>query len=186
MKTRYFLSIAVIGTLVVLLSVTAGFSGEVRYLSNNIHVQRSTRGELKASYANWTNPGTGHQIIPINTPVVVGRWRRGFSLITQDKGQKIYFEYNRRNMGFTVPEYIDLISSATRVDLSGLSKVDRKGIKAGKAFKGMSKDGVRMALGYPATHQTPSLEENIWVYWKDRWRRAEVVFNEKGKVISVR
>ena len=185
MNKKYVLSVGVF-VLVLVLSAGMGFSEEVRYLSNNIHVQRSPRGELKASYANWINPGAGHRIIPVNTPVAVGRWRRGFSLITQDKGQKIYFEYNRRNMKFTVPEYIDLISSMTKVSLSKLSKIDQKGIKAGKALKGMSKKGVKIALGYPATHQTPSLEENIWVYWKDRWRKSEVIFNEKGKVISVR
>ncbi|RTZ99267.1 MAG: hypothetical protein DSY90_01600 [Deltaproteobacteria bacterium] len=185
MNKKVFLSIAALAFAMVFSSAT-GFCGNVRYLSNNIHTQRSNRGELKASYANWINPGAGHQIIPVNTPVTVERWRRGFALITQDKGQKIYFEYNRRNMDFTIPEYIDLITAKTQTRLSGLSKVDRKGIKVGKALRGMTKTGVKIALGYPATHQTPSLEENIWIYWKDRWRRSAVTFNEKGKVISVR
>ncbi len=175
-----------VGLLALLLLSPPGYCGEARFLSNNIHAQRNARGQLKASYANWTHPGAGHRIIPVNTPVTVGKWRRGFMLITRDKGEKIYFEYNRRNMRMSVPEYIDLITSPARVSLTRLSRLDRKGIKAGKALRGMSKDGVRIALGYPATHQTPSLEENVWVYWKDRWRRSEVTFNARGKVISVR
>jgi hypothetical protein len=185
MQKRRFFSMGVL-VLIVILWATFGYSSEVRYLTNNIHAQRSRKGELKASYANWIKPGAGHQIIPVNTPVAVGRWLRGFSLITQDEGKKIFFEYNGRNMAFSVVEYIDLISSMTQVSLSKMSKIDQQGIKAGKAMKGMSKNGVKIALGYPATHKTPSLEENVWIYWKDRWRMSEVVFDVKGFVISVR
>ena len=39
------------------------------FLQNNIHAQSSIR-DTKASYANWTDPGSGHIIIPVNTPVI--------------------------------------------------------------------------------------------------------------------
>jgi hypothetical protein len=58
---------------------------ETRYLKNNIHFQeRPGRGgkiECKASYANWTNPGAGHMVIPVNTPIRTGRWRGGFYFV---------------------------------------------------------------------------------------------------------
>ena len=38
------------------------------FLQNNIHAQAGPR-DTKASYANWTDPGVGHIIIPVNTPV---------------------------------------------------------------------------------------------------------------------
>jgi hypothetical protein len=158
---------------------------QVRYLKNNIHAQRAHGGVLKASYANWVKPGAGHRVIPVNTPIVVGRWKKGFALVTQDNRQRIYFEYNRRNMPFSIREYINLIASPSPVSLQGFSEVDQKGIRLGKALRGMTKEGIRMALGYPAVHQTPSLEEDVWVYWKDRMRRMKVVFNGAGKVVSV-
>jgi hypothetical protein len=64
--------------------------------------------------------------------------------------------------------------------------LDRKGISNGKADKGMSKKGVQMALGYPASHRTPSLKDNVWTYWQDRYRTKVIVFNTKGKVVEIR
>ena len=46
------------------------------FLQNNIHAQVGSR-DTKASYANWTDPGGGHIIIPVNTPVEFGGYRRG-------------------------------------------------------------------------------------------------------------
>jgi outer membrane protein assembly factor BamE (lipoprotein component of BamABCDE complex) len=49
----------------------------------------------------------------------------------------------------------------------------------------MSKDGVRIALGYPAIHRTPSLDSDTWTYWHHRHRRALIQFDEDGKVIRI-
>jgi hypothetical protein len=159
--------------------------GGYRYLANNIHAQRNAHGDLPASYANWTQPGAGHVVFPVNTPVEFGRWYRGFAIITQEKGEKIHFEYNRRNMAFTEGEYMDLITATRKIELDKFSTIDQEGIRAGETLPGMSKEGVRVALGYPATHQTPSLEEDVWVYWTNRWRRLQVIFDQAGKVVSV-
>jgi len=46
----------------------------------------------------------------------------------------------------------------------------------------MTKNGVRAALGYPATHRTPSLENQTWIYWKNRFQNYYVRFDKNGKV----
>lgn len=161
-------------------------SPQVLYLENNIHTQSTHRGELKASYANWIGANTGHVVIPVNTPIVIGRWRPGFYFVTQDTRKRVYFEYNQRNMPYSVREYIDLITSPEPVPETSFSELDLEGIRAGKALTGMSKEGVRVALGYPATHRTPSMEEAVWVYWKNRHRQVRVVFGTDDKVIAVR
>jgi hypothetical protein len=159
--------------------------GNPLFLQNNIHAQSGGR-DTKASYANWTDPGSGHIIIPVNTPVEIGRFRRGFSIKNLNSGKFIYFEYNSTNMGMSAEQYIDLITSLKKVNLDQLSEIDQKGIKSGEAFIGMSKAGVRIALGYPATHRTPSLEDNSWVYWRDRWKTKVIEFDTAGKVSNIR
>jgi hypothetical protein len=159
-------------------------SPKVLYLNTNIHAQRGAR-DIKASYANWVRPGAGHLVIPVNTPIQTGRWRGGFYFVTLDTKRRVYFELNQRNALATPQEYIALITSSTEVPLDGLSDIDRKGIRAGKAIVGMSRKGVRIALGHPAAHMTPSLEENTWTYWKDRHRRLQVVFDAEGKVSRI-
>ena len=47
------------------------------FLQNNIHAQ-SGSSDAKASYANWTDPGSGHIIIPVNTPVKSEDSEEGF------------------------------------------------------------------------------------------------------------
>ncbi len=165
--------------------VVADSSLGVVYLKNNIHYQHGPR-DSKASYANWTDPGAGHKILPVNTPVTIGKWRRGFLITNTKNNAKICFEFHERNMTMSKEAYLERITSPTKISLNGLSKKDKKGIADGKAYTGMTKNGVRIALGYPASHRTPSLESNPWIYWTNRWRSIAVEFNEQGKVVSVR
>jgi hypothetical protein len=160
------------------------YEGKKLFLQNNIHAQQGPR-DSKASYANWTNPGNGHLILSVNSAVEFGRYHRGLIIKSLVDGRKIFFEYNQRNMGMSVSQYIELIASPQKVKLNRLSRIDQKGIKEGKACLGMTKNGVRIALGYPAAHQTPSLESNTWIYWRNRWKSKAVKFNGNHKVIDI-
>ena len=155
------------------------------YLKNNIHAQVGPR-DAKASYANWTDPGGGHIIIPVNTAVEIGKFRKGLVIKNLADGRIIFFEFHSRNMGMSVDKYIHLIASPNSMSLDKLSDIDRKGIKAGKVYAGMTKQGVRIALGYPAAHRTPSLEDNIWIYWQNRFQTMAVEFDQGGKVTHIR
>ena len=159
------------------------------YLQNNIHgyikAGRGDKTEYIASYANYVEPDTGHFFVPINTAVSVAKWRSGFTMTRLDDNQLIYFEYRSRNMGgMSVEEYLNLITGPEKAYLKGLSATDLKGIKEGRALKGMTKKGVRMAWGYPAKHRTPSLDDDVWTYWRNRWVMKAVTFSN-GKVTQI-
>jgi hypothetical protein len=152
------------------------------YLKVNIHYQCNER-DCKASYANYTNPGVGHKILAVNTPVQIKTWKRkGFIIVNTETSEEIFFEYHEARMQMSAEEYLDKITSSSKVSLDILSDADKKGIQEGKVVYGMSKTGVMMALGYPATHRTPSLESNTWIYWTNRFTTLEVNFNDKGLV----
>lgn len=158
------------------------------YLQTNIHgYTRVNRGntEYLASYANYVQPDTGHFYVPVNTVVSIGKWRGGFTMTRQDNGQLIYFEYRSGNMGgMSVEEYLNLITGPQPASLKGLSGTDLKGIKEGRALNGMTKKGVQIAWGYPAKHRTPSLDDDVWTYWRNRWVMKTVTFSN-GKVTGV-
>ncbi|MCK5682113.1 hypothetical protein KAI46_15015 [bacterium] len=165
-------------------------ASETFYNKYNIHAQKDKKGLLKSSYANYTDPGAGHVIIPPNTKLTVRTWKRfmknyGFYYDLED-GRHGVFEVHESRLGVSVDEYEELILSPKPVSLKGFSAVDLKGIKKGKAYKGMTKKGVMTALGYPAAHETPSLDDNQWKYWRNRFRTVVVEFNSKGKVVNVR
>lgn len=165
-------------------------AGETMYNKYNIHAQADKKGLLKSSYANYTDPGGGHVIVPANTKLTVRPWKRfmknyGFYYDLPD-GRHGVFEVHERRLGISVDEYMEQILSPKPVSLKGFSATDLKGIKKGKAYKGMTKKGVMTALGYPAAHETPSLEDNQWKYWRNRFRTLVVEFNSKGTVVNVR
>ncbi len=158
-------------------------AGARGYLKCNIHYQQHGH-DAKASYANWTDPGQGHMILPVNTQVGLSTFRGGFSIIALPAKKEILFYFDEKNMHMTIEQYQALIISPAPVQLDAFSEQDRKGISEGRAYVGMSKNGVMTALGYPAVHRTPSLDANTWVYWKNRFKSFAVEFGDNGLVSS--
>lgn len=155
------------------------------YSRYNLHYY-SRKDVNVASYANYTNC-PNHALLPYNTKFKVGSWGKGFKLTVAGTGMVILFEYRSTNMGgMSAQDYVNLIMSPTPVSYSGLTPEDLEGIKAGKAMMGMTKEGVKIALGYPAKNKTPSTDLNTWVYWKGRMNTLTVNFGENGKVASLR
>jgi hypothetical protein len=172
-------------------SVSETATEPIVYLKNNIHGTERTSGTtrtLRASYANYIGDYPNHAFIPVNTAVRITRVKsNGIYMTGVADGTEITFEYNPRNMpGLSAEEYVGYITSPNRISVSGLSRIDQKGIADGQAYVGMSKKGVRIALGYPALHKTPSLKDNTWTYWRNRFATIAVEFDAGGKVRSIR
>lgn len=165
-------------------SQDVGFLSPKVYNRYNLHYIFD-RGVNKGSYANWTL-SAGHDFVPYNTRLQAHPSGDRIRFVT-DEGLAIIYEINPGRMGMSAGQYVDLVTSPTLVSYEGLSDVDRQGIKAGKAMVGMSKQGVMIALGYPAANRTPSPDQNnAWTYWKGRYNTYAVEFDNSGNVISIR
>ncbi|EGJ51817.1 hypothetical protein [Desulfocurvibacter africanus] len=163
--------------------------GKFVYNRFTIHTFRDSSKDLVASYANYTDPAITvpnieHKTFPPNTHFRVEKWNRGFKLIQAETGEVIYYEYSPKRTQMDVLPYMDLVFSPTPVSLDGLTELDKQGLKAGKAMKGMTKPGVMAALGYPSPHSTLSLDADKWVYWTNRFG-TRAIFFENGLVVSV-
>ena len=179
-----FLSILLLGVMFVSPAFAAD---EIRYNNYNIHVQSKDGVNGKASYANYTNPGEGHVILPPGTELTITDKSRKSFTFTYDAGQKkVKYEFHQSRMGMSLDEYLDIITAKQPPSLDGLSKLDRQGVAEGKPLVGMSREGVMTALGYPATHKTPSLEASTWIFWKNRFGTLAVNFDDAGKVKDVK
>ncbi len=77
---------------------------QIYYLKCNIHYQQHAH-DAKASYANWTDPGKGHDMVRVNTPVEFGDFRKGFGIIVLPTRKEIRFEYSDKNMKMSI-EYL--------------------------------------------------------------------------------
>lgn len=187
-------AVGVLSVLLVAILFAGAGSGaaaeEARYLRYNIHVQdqMDRRGEhvYKASYSGWVDALPPVFLLPAGSEVAIAALRSGFTIQVKGDSRKIAFEYQERNMGLSVEEYVAKITSSTPPSLATLSPIDREGVKVGKARVGMSKQGVLTALGLPPTHKTPSLDDNSWTYWKDKYRTLVVEFDGTGTVRAIR
>ena len=132
----------------------------------NAHQKVYTQMNMWASPATvtTTNYSVGFKI-PVNSMV----FYEGVN------SKQVKFTYNDKVFYLrNVPKYsqltmdgvLDRYFNTQKVDLSKFSKAEQDAIKAGNVIKGMSKEAVLVARGYPPAHATPDLSMDEWTYWK--------------------
>ncbi len=68
---------------------------------------------------------------------------------------------------------------------AGFSPLENKCIKEGIVKPSMRKEAVIVVYGYPPETLTRSTKDNTWYYWKSRFDRQIIRFNEDGIVEGV-
>ena len=124
-------------------------------------------------------------LIPINTAFTVQDMSENeahFRLA--DSGQILEIENVQKHTGDNMQTAFNRMAGLTKVDLSRFSAAERDAILAGRATKGMSREAVIAAIGYPPITETPTLDSNDWTYWTHRFNRFIVHF-DLGKVEKI-
>ncbi len=149
-------------------------------LKTNLHPDPN---RAKLYTVNYQQSG----LIPMCTPVELVELG-GKRLVFKDKNtsKQYYLDRHRSTADLSVylKDYFGTSCDSEKV--KGMSEIDQKGIKQGKILVGMSKDAVILAAGHPPQHRTPSLDGNEWIYWVNRFKTMQVVFNDKGLVSEIR
>ena len=124
--------------------------------------------------------------IPLCTRVVIESVTSKEMKFSLAEGARRYAYFFHETLRDPIPKHLDRYFGAKcdKSQIQRMSKVDQEGILAGRALPGMTKDAVILAIGYPPEHATPSLESNLWRYWKNRWGTMLVHF-DGGKVARV-
>lgn len=150
------------------------FTAEKVYTLTNLHPD-DVRSRLYS--INYQQPG----LIPRCTEVNLLDISRK-KLIFEAGDVKYHYIFHKASGSFdeNIKKYF-----GTECSPKKLSALDKKGLREGKVFKGMSKDGVVLAIGYPPVHVTPSLSSNTWKYWSNRFNTFNVVFDKAGKVKTI-
>ena len=119
------------------------------------------------------------------TKVVVDKISKKKMLFTADGVQYTYL-YHKSAVD-KLDKHLELYfgKKCSNSAVTKLSATDQKGIKRGQVTKGMTKQGVIYAIGYPPKHVTPNIDEmESWTYWSNKFNRFIVHF-ENGKVIEI-
>jgi hypothetical protein len=113
----------------------------------------------------------------------VDKRKMTFRLLDGDREYEYVFHNSLRD---PIPKHLDKLFG-TKCDRNpdGLTEQDRKGIRSGTVTTSMTKRGVILAIGYPPEHATPSLDADVWTYWKNRFGKMQVHFTN-GKVTGIR
>ena len=157
----------------------ASVEGQVRYTTTNIWYQKP--GKILILF----HAGA---MLPVGTKITLGDMNRKALKFKDENGTRFRI-FTRKYYNLTGPKMAKLLFSkkdplAKGGQFQKFSKMEQKQIKLGRIKKGMSKQAVIMAYGYPPTHVNPSIESDTWQLWKTRWNKLRVTF-EDGKVIRI-
>ncbi|WP_305909406.1 hypothetical protein Q9L42_005645 [Methylomarinum sp. Ch1-1] len=120
--------------------------------------------------------------IPVNTPVnLLKITTKTIEVALDDSNQKLLVKNVEKHTGDDVIAAFDKLFAKNKVNLSKFTRLERQHIKSGTAAKGMRKEAVIVAIGYPPVTETMSLDSDTWVYWSGRFNRFNVHF-KNGKV----
>ena len=127
--------------------------------------------------------------LPAGTPVVIERLSTR-SLTFRVVGTEDVYKYTYKAYG-TEPFAAHLERVFATEDpgprIARMTERDREGIEQGTVLNGMTRAGVRCALGPPPAHKNPSPETaDRWTYYKTSVDRLAVYFGPDGRVVRVR
>lgn len=142
--------------------------------ANNQTLYTQTNLRAHGRSVSSLNPTRYETIIPACTVVRVG--------VISDRqvrfeanGQRYVYAVHRRSPD-RVEQHVQRVFGTSCPNVQAMSSIDQQGIALGQVLAGMSKEGVRIAMGTPPRHRTPNLQNDVWTYWESNRRSYEVHF----------
>jgi hypothetical protein len=128
---------------------------------------------------------SGKRIIPVGTPTrVTGYGRQRVNVLIDGKKQDIGNDYSRDlDLGAFARRYVVTEDPSARI--AGFPPKIREAIKSARVTKGMTREQVAMAVGYPISSENPNLDAPIWRMWLGSFSEFQVLFDNAGRVRAV-
>jgi hypothetical protein len=128
-------------------------------------------------------------LIPVCTDVTVTKINKG-EMVFDYQGVAYTFEYDKHQKGAGV-SFQDVVKAyfgpaCDKAKMNALGAADKDGIRAGQPKIGMTKAGIVFAMGRPPFHANPNLDANYWLYWRNKFGKTGLEFDEKGKLTGIR
>ena len=96
-----------------------------------------------------------------------------------DTGQEIKVKNEEKYTKKSIKEIAALMLASDKTPIEQVPEPFATAIRHGEMRKGMAKELVLMARGYPRAHETPSIEGDRWVYWSSRFVKQTSIFTDR-------
>ena len=128
-------------------------------------------------------------LIPVCSEITIKKVKKK-KMVFEWKGMEYTMAWDKhtKRAGLSLMDVANTFfgESCDKAKIDRMSEVDRKGIRLGEPAVGMTREGILIAMGPPPKHANPDPDASSYMYWKNRFAKKAVDFNEKGKVIEVR
>lgn len=182
MKSRSVLPIALAFFCIAPASAAEIKAGDKLQTLSVLHPDEAKR---EVQTINYQLPGR----IPVCSDVTVKKINKKAMVFEyNEKEYEFVWEKHTKSAGISLQEAAQAYfgPKCDEAKIKSLSKIDQDGIAAGRAQVGMTRQGVLYAMGRPPFHANPSLDSSEWMYWRNRFGKTAVQFDESGKVTNVR
>ena len=176
-----FLKLTLVTAISVLFFTGCGSNEPTPQMQGKIYTQTNMWVEKNRHLT--TNYQRG-QLIPVNTEVKILDYSSKVVRFQVVSTKQVIQVVN--NVRFTQLDSVGVFKrnfSKSKVNISKFSKLEKEAISQGIVKNGMSKDAVIIARGFPPVHVTPSLTQNQWKYWQNRFVTRNVLF-QNDKVVG--
>jgi hypothetical protein len=128
---------------------------------------------------------SGKTTIPLGTPVkVLDYGRNRVHVEIAGKKQALGNDYSR---DIALAEFARryVVSENPAEKLAGFAPAVQEAIRSSRVSRGMTREQVLMALGYPISSENPHLDAPVWKYWLWTFSPFDVHFGPDGRVTDV-
>ena len=161
--------------------VVPGLSGAAQvYTLTNLHPDDE---RVTLYTGNFQQPG----LIPICSEVILtyaDQWYLSFKVVATGT-EYGYYEHPVAAEPLLTNAARYFGRACPQAELDALTPLEKDGVRLGVVKKGMRKQAVILAAGYPPLRDTPKLDAPTWRYWISRMRYFTVKFDDKGVVQAV-
>ena len=144
--------------------------GETYHLRHSIMYEKGTH--VATNY--WRG-----SFLPINTKVTLTSLKsKVLKIRVVETGEEVEIknvpDYTKKD----IPTIARNLLTRTPVPIEKFGDKMARKIRSGEMAKGMTKEQVVMARGYPPAHKTPTLDADTWIYWPSRLVMQTIVFED--------
>lgn len=127
----------------------------------------------------------GKTMIPAGTPLTMnGYGKNRVHVLINGRKQDIGNDYSRSiSLEAFAKRYV--VAQDPLEKLRTYPKKIQDAIGSARLTRGMTREQVIMAVGYPVSDENPNLESKTWRYWLNSWGEFDAIFGDDGLLIKV-